>query len=974
MSNDARMMSGSLPSDINQVCRAFEAAWQTGQRPPIEEYLREIPAAWRAALLRELLRLDVIHRDYRREKPTPQEYLSRFPGDSDLIHSVFGDMPTAAGTQEADSSHGAYSEARQPTGDWIAPGYEILGQLEPGGMGVVYRARQVGLNRTVALKMIRMGVQAGAEERARFRIEAEAVASLSHPNVIQIHDYGEWNGMPYLAMEFAEGGSLRQHLARAQMSPAEAAELIETLARAVHFVHERGVIHRDLKPANVLLTGEGVPKLADFGLAKRLDRDQGLTRSQAVLGTASYMAPEQAAGDKHALGPAADVYALGAILYEMLTGRPPFKAETHELTIHQVLSEEPLPPTRLRPEVAVELEAICLKCLEKEPAHRFASALTLAEDLRRYKNGEPISVQSLGPFEWHRRAARRGGYEILEVLGQSGLGFVYKAQHLRLNRTVALRMFASREAADVDRLGLLRAEVETAARLHHPNIVQVYDFGEYQGQAYIAEEFIEGCSLAEELAGPLKSAEATATLIETLARALHHAHVQQVAHGSMKPSKVRLGIDGATKITLFSFAKLLRIPPPFSPDIPNEEGRGDLLKGGTGVSSYSAPEQGAGLGVAVTPATDVYALGAILYELLAGRPLVTEGVSEMLVRVGNPEPPRHWRPEVSSGLEAICLKCLEREPAERYPSAAALAEDLRRFRSGEVLFIDNLDTPAQQERWARRAGYEILEALGSGPNGFSYKARQVGLNRIVVLNRIAAEYRFVPTAKSRFRREAQFLAGLRHPNFVQLYDQGEQNDLSYFAREFVDGPNLAEKVAEAPFPPQLAAEMVEALAEAVHAAHSLGAVHGGLDPGKVRLTPSGVPKITGFRRAWLPASTSEEGPKESKLRRAAAYLAPEQLERGRRFHPATDIYALGAILYTLLTGHPPFSGHTLAETMEQVRSQAPTRPSQWRPSVPSDLEAICLTCLEKQIAHRPASAEGLAEELRDWLAEWSGAL
>ena len=563
----------------------------------------------------------------------------------------------------------------------------------------------------------------------------------------------------------------------------------------------------------------------------------------------------------------------------------------------------------------------------------------------------------------------------MEILRQGVLGSVYKAQHLRLNRTVALRLFALQEALDAHPLARLRAEVETAARLHHPNIVQVYDFGEYQGLAYIAEEFIEGRSLADELAGPLKSAGETAALVETFARALHHAHLQQVVHGSMKPSKVRLGIVGTTKITLFSFDKLLRIPRPFSPGIPGEQGRGmpstDLQQALVGLSSYSAPEQLAEPGAALTPAIDVYALGAILYELLAGRPLVTEGVSEMLVRVGKPEPPRHWRPEVPLGLEAICLKCLEREPSERYPSAAALAEDLRRFRGGEVLFIDNLDDYGEQERWARRAGYEILEVLGSDADGFSYKARQVAINRIVVLKRIAAEHRFVPATKSRFRREAYSLDGLRHPNFVQLFDLGEQNDLTYFAREFVDGPSLAEKVAEEPFPPRFAAELVEALAEAIDAAHARGAVHGGLTPGKVRLAPTSVPKITTFRRAWLPASVSDESPQGSQIRRAAVYLAPEQLERGKRLHPAMDIYALGAILYTLLTGHPPFSAPTLTETLEQVRSQAPASPSQRQPSVPSDLEAICLQCLEKQPARRPASAEALAEELRTWLEEWS---
>ena len=348
------------------------------------------------------------------------------------------------------------------------------------------------------------------------------------------------------------------------------------------------------------------------------------------------------------------------------------------------------------------------------------------------------------------------------------------------------------------------------------------------------------------------------------------------------------------------------------------------------------------------------------------------------MRFGKPESPRHWRPELPRELEAICLKCLEKEPAQRYPSAAALAEDLRRFRTAEVLFIDDLDDPAQQQRWARRAGYEIQELLAQGRDGFTYKARQLALDRVVVLKRVTARYRFVPPAKERFRWEARLLARLRHPNIVQLYDQGEQNDLSYFAREFVDGKSLAEKAAERPVPAgqgpadqdrgnepfRETAERVEILARAVQAAHALGIVHGGLNPGNIYVTPAGVPKITSFRRARLPANDSEEMHPESEIRRLAGYLAPEQLTgRRRALEPATDIYSLGAILYVLLTGQPPFLGQTLEETLAQVQSQAPVPPCRLQPAVPSELEALCLQCLEKHPGHRLTSAEALAAQL-----------
>jgi serine/threonine-protein kinase len=279
------------------------------------------------------------------------------------------------------------------------PGYELLTKLAPGGMGVVYEARQMRLNRTVALKVLRAAEFAGDADLVRFRVEAEAVARLDHPNVVRIHDFGEHNGLPYYSMECVEGGTLADKLAGRPLPPCGAAQLVEVLARAVHYVHQRQIIHRDLKPTNILLTADGTLKVADFGLAKLLDEDARLTHTRTVLGTASYMAPEQAAGKAREAGPAADIYALGAILYEALTGRPPFRAETRELTIVQVLSSEPVPPGRVQAGVPPALQRVCLKCLHKEPGRRYASAEELADDLRRCLQGQPIAAQSADSWE-----------------------------------------------------------------------------------------------------------------------------------------------------------------------------------------------------------------------------------------------------------------------------------------------------------------------------------------------------------------------------------------------------------------------------------------------------------------------------------------------------------------------------------------------------------------------------------------------
>jgi tetratricopeptide (TPR) repeat protein len=337
----------------------------------------------------------------------------------------------------------------------VIAGYEILGELGRGGMAVVYKARQEGLNRLVALKMILSGSHAGQLEVARFRLEAEAVARLQHPNIVQIYEIGEADGFPFLSLEFVDGGSLTERLNGTPLSLQVAAGLVQTLALAVHYAHQHGIVHRDLKPANILLSGEwGVesgesppgsrlliphsslptPKITDFGLAKPAKGDSGLTRSGTILGTPSYMAPEQA--ESRSVGPPADIYALGAILYETLTGRPPFRAETHLDTIMQVITDEPVPPSRLNPKLSVDLETICLKCLEKEPQKRYESAKLLAEDLGRFLADEPILARPTGPLrravKWAKRRPALAGLVAVSSLALLVLAVVIAVSNVRL--------------------------------------------------------------------------------------------------------------------------------------------------------------------------------------------------------------------------------------------------------------------------------------------------------------------------------------------------------------------------------------------------------------------------------------------------------------------------------------------------------------------------------------------------------------
>jgi WD40 repeat protein len=396
----------------------------SGGKPRVEDYLARFPRLNQPDVIGRLLKQEVRVRRRQGQAVPIEECRARFP-DHDLTEQGF-----------------SVPEARDVGRELPRiPGYEILGELGRGGMGVVYKARQLGLNRLVALKMVRAGAHAGPEELLRFATEARAVAHLQHPQIVQIFEVNRHEGQPFFIMELLEGGSLKARLDGKPLPPRLAAEMMEGLAEAVEFAHRRGIVHRDLKPANVLLAADGTPKITDFGLAKHSQGGSDLTQTGAVLGTPSYMAPEQAAGTSGLIGPPCDVYALGAILYEMLTGLPPFQAASALDTLEQVRSQEVVPPRRLQPKVPRDLETICLKCLRKGASHRYASAAHLAKDLGRFLSSQPIRARRIGTFgrlaRWCRRQPALAGtiaVAVLLIITVAGVGFwnvVQERNHYR---------------------------------------------------------------------------------------------------------------------------------------------------------------------------------------------------------------------------------------------------------------------------------------------------------------------------------------------------------------------------------------------------------------------------------------------------------------------------------------------------------------------------------------------------------------
>jgi len=385
---------GSTAPLGEMLCADQRLRWLQGQRIPVEAYFEHYPdLPSNPNALKDLVLGEIRLRRELREPLEFTAFCKRFPDFIEWLREQFDRIRESGSSDDTERD----ADESEDDGDWPdLPGFQIIEPIGRGGVGRVYKARQFKLNRIVALKMLLAGAQAGAKAVARFRTEAEAVARLQHPYIVQIFDIIEHENQLFLSLEYVGGGNLAKKIAGQPQPIREAAECIRTLALAVQFAHERGIVHRDLKPGNILLTEDGIPKITDFGLAKRMDDDASHTKTGTVLGTPDYMAPEQAEGRTHDIGPATDIYALGIILYELLIGLPPFRGEAMVHVLDAVRFQVPASPRRLRPEIPRDLDTICMHCLEKEPAQRYASAEALADDLERFIAGKPIHLRKTG--------------------------------------------------------------------------------------------------------------------------------------------------------------------------------------------------------------------------------------------------------------------------------------------------------------------------------------------------------------------------------------------------------------------------------------------------------------------------------------------------------------------------------------------------------------------------------------------------
>jgi tRNA A-37 threonylcarbamoyl transferase component Bud32 len=522
-------------------------------------------------------------------------------------------------------------------------GYAVLSTLGRGGMGVVYQARQLHVNRLVALKMVLPDRLGDPEALIRFLAEAELAAKLQHPNVVQVYEVGRHRNAPFLALEYVAGGSLEKLLNGKPLAPIVAAQLVEQVTNGIAAAHAVRIVHRDLKPANVLLApgaraDEWVAKVSDFGLARQGRSD--LTQTGRILGTPNYMPPEQTLGDPKAVGPSADIYALGAVLYECLTGKPPFAGDNLIQVFDRVRFEPPLPPSCYQASVPPALEAICLKCLEKQAENRYPSALALAEDLRRFLRNEPLRGAFLlaPPALASKRTPSNGttpaGYVVKEEIGRDGPAVAQKARQERFNRDVVLWTFSATVLTGSGALERWRNAALAFAQNPAAEIEAVYDFGASEGRCYLATEALDVQPVIEALRHHLLTPRRAAEWVELLARALVPLHKQGIAHGNISARKLVL-TEAAPSAPQLGRPKLLGFPDVF-------------------------PWRGHGT---AKPAADINALGMLLREL-------TMGVG--LVRAKEPMP---------DALKTICLRCLQRHARRCYPNVAAVADDLAEYRT-----------------------------------------------------------------------------------------------------------------------------------------------------------------------------------------------------------------------------------------------------------------------------------------------------
>jgi serine/threonine protein kinase len=942
--------------------------------------------------------------------------------------------------------------------------YEIIEVQGNTGMAMIYKAYQQSLDRYVMIKVLLSNRD--PQFAARFKREIRTSIALQHQNILPIYDYGEQNGLLYLVMQYVENSLSLQDMLGSPMDPLQALRITGHVLNALDYAHKRGVLHRNIKPANVLMPAPDWPMLADFGIAKLLNDSQHLTMTGFIIGTVAYMAPEQAVG--RPIDARTDLYSLGVVLYDMLTGRVPFNTETPMAMLTKHVHEPPPPPRQINPNLSPEIEAMLLRALSKDPSQRYQSAAAMAADLERL-------AAALGTHTTQARSETTrmlGNYEILEEIGRGGLATVYRARQTALSRDVALKVLHPQLVTDLGLVDGFRRVARDMATLSHPSIVQVYDYGETEGQLYIAMQLAEGGSLAKQIAERgLLSWEETLRMLRPICAAIDYVHSRNYIHRDIKPANILFDKQSALLADL-GLARLLG----------ETDTRLTVTGGVVGTPAYMAPEvweeNAASLPV------DIYALACVVYEALTGEVLFKgqTPVQAMRAHERGPQLPETWPHGVPAGIAEVLGQALARNPSDRYPRAgsmlqalseldaergtrsaetnqeavAALQRELEQQRTRVILgqALLGAPTPAAPETHneiakarqhfrtiqaqlralgvkvtdlpfneldgssgsedlltallnqtdTRKAGqllldstppllandlfsqlpkrteeypqiteaaeplvqlsrYRIIAELGRGGFATIYRAMDSLLNREVALKVLHPQLLVDTSFVRRFEQEALTTASLRHPAIISIYDVGQEGGRFYIAMELAAGGNLAQLIGERgriPWGEML--RILQPLAAALDYAHGQNVIHRDLTPSNILLDKQIRPLLSDFGLAALINQVESSFATIDGIAGTPSYVAPEIWNKNAA-SPASDLYALGCIVYEMLTGEKLFSGASPIQIL-YAHSRGPQFPAVWPESVPEGIAEVLSRAIAEMPADRYQSATALWQALR----------